>query len=332
MKNISLFLLMSISMILLTTCVSKEKETAIPGSVGKISEMIVVANKPVWEGVLGDTVKEYFGRPYPWLNQMEPLFDIVTVEHNDLNKTLRKHRNILLFVVDKNIQIPKVTKENDKWSSPQTVIEVVANTVDGLIEIFVERKEEINRLFCESEIVRLKKIWVEQRDIKQSEEIESFLNINVVVPKGYWIAGKKGRTVWVRKQLKHLDQETGFTITEIPYTDTNQFNLQEILSLRDSILKINVPVQTAEAYMGTEYEFMPESQIMELDKKFAVETRGFWKSINSFMGGGPFINYMIHDSKQDRLIMFDAYVFRPNEEKRDLIRQMESLAHTISFE
>jgi hypothetical protein len=51
---------------------------------------------------------------------------------------------------------------------------------------------------------------------------------------------------------------------------------------------------------------------------------------NDFMGG-PFISYTFVDPSLERVITLDGYVYNPGDLKRNFIRQMEAIFHTISF-
>ena len=63
---------------------------------------------------------------------------------------------------------------------------------------------------------------------------------------------------------------------------------------------------------------------------FAIETRGLWKLEGDFMGGS-FVNYTFVDEKRNKVITIDGYVYAPNKPKRDLLIQMESIAHSLKF-
>jgi hypothetical protein len=46
-------------------------------------------------------------------------------------------------------------------------------------------------------------------------------------------------------------------------------------------------------------------------------------------GGGPFVNYTFYDQTTDRVYMLDGSVFAPDNDKLDLLRQMEVMARTF---
>jgi hypothetical protein len=48
--------------------------------------------------------------------------------------------------------------------------------------------------------------------------------------------------------------------------------------------------------------------------------------------GGPFISFIIDDVKNDRVIHIDGFVYAPQFKKRDYIRQLEAILHSIKMD
>ena len=63
---------------------------------------------------------------------------------------------------------------------------------------------------------------------------------------------------------------------------------------------------------------------------YAIETRGLWKVENDFMGG-PFVGYSFLNPQRSEIFTIIGYVYNPNKNKRDLLRQMESMIYSIDF-
>jgi hypothetical protein len=51
---------------------------------------------------------------------------------------------------------------------------------------------------------------------------------------------------------------------------------------------------------------------------------------NDFMAG-PFVSYLIHDPERQELLFLDGFVYLPNEEKRNLIQELEYILRTAKF-
>ena len=146
-------------------------------------------------------------------------------------------------------------------------------------------------------------------------------------PSGFYVAKKAPEFMWVRKETQHNSQ--GMIIYSYDFVDTMSFDRSRILSFRNSMTQEYIPGPTEGSYMVVAEEYSPIiSKRTEFDKKFAIETRGLWRLEGDFMGG-PFVNYTFVDEKTNKVITIDSYVYAPNAPKRDLMIQMEAIAHSF---
>src|SRR5690606_20608942 len=117
-----------------------------------------------------------------------------------------------------------------------------------------------------------------------------------------------------------------------PYKDTSDFSYVGIRTARDSVVKYHVRGQLEGSYMGTsESKYYPPRFIdnMELNNHYTTRVRGWWNMWNMSMGG-PFVRYVVHNSKNDSLFAFEGFVFKPElQTKEKDIRLIESIAKTI---
>ena len=97
--------------------------------------------------------------------------------------------------------------------------------------------------------------------------------------------------------------------------------------MRNAMLKDLVPGQSKGSYMVTEMNFPISFKHFDFQKNYAVEMRGLWKVNGDFMGG-PFVNISFLDSVNNRIICMDAYVYYPNHNKRELLRELEAIMYT----
>jgi hypothetical protein len=69
----------------------------------------------------------------------------------------------------------------------------------------------------------------------------------------------------------------------------------------------------------------------KMNGNYAAELRGQWKLENDFMGG-PFVNLSILDVLQNRVVTLDGFVYAPSKDKRNFLRQVEAMLHSIKFD
>src|SRR5690606_8905400 len=116
------------------------------------SEVLVVMDKPLWMGEMGDTVRNFFGQLFPYLNQPEPWFSIIHRTPEEFEKIYSIYRNILIFVLEPELDGGTIQKETDYWAKPQTVIQIKGPDRDALYDLFVRNSDAILQVFDQNEV------------------------------------------------------------------------------------------------------------------------------------------------------------------------------------
>lgn len=89
---------------------------------GRPYELIVVCPQQEWTGEMGDSLRSILTAPVPYLNQTEPLFDVLRVTESSYTGMIADHRNILRIVVDPSLEQAATGVEYDLTASPQIVL------------------------------------------------------------------------------------------------------------------------------------------------------------------------------------------------------------------
>ena len=64
------------------------------------------------------------------------------------------------------------------------------------------------------------------------------------------------------------------------------------------------------------------------NSEYAYETKSLWQVKDAFMSG-PFINYWIQDTINNRYLVAEGFVFAPSVRKRDYIFELEAIIQSI---
>ena len=89
---------------------------------GSPYELIVVCPQQEWTGELGDTLRSILTAPVPYLNQTEPLFDVLRVTERGFSGMVADHRNILKIVEDPSLAATNIAVQYDVTAEPQIVL------------------------------------------------------------------------------------------------------------------------------------------------------------------------------------------------------------------
>ncbi len=316
--------------VLISSCGSNKRiETA---SSGKTAEMLVVTNSETrWEGVVGEAIRAYFNQDYEVLPQIEPLFEMAHIPLPSFtgDKMFQAHHNILIVKIDAAAETSTIEARKNPWSKPQRVITIKSPSDEAFVDFFNKNKEAVYGVLMDSEYERLQKIFKGFRDRGIRDEVKKQFGFNLEIPSGYYIASKKADFMWIRKEAQHNSQ--GLIIYTYDYTDTLAFDQSRILSFRNAMTEENIPGPAEGSYMVVAEEYSPIlCEQIDFKGMFAVETRALWRLEGDFMGGS-FVNYTFVDERTNKVVTIDGYIYAPNKPKRDLLIQMEAIAHSIEF-
>lgn len=174
---------------------------------GALYELIVVCPQQEWTGEVGDTLRAIFTAPIPYLNQTEPLFDVLRVTERGFTGMVADHRNILKVLKDPTLTESSVAVQYDVTSEPQIVMNTPAGPSDKSITAFLSA----NR----GNIVLALENAERDRAIKYAEKfnekgihdaILKNFGVEMNVPKGYALAANEPDFLWARYEYPTASQ------------------------------------------------------------------------------------------------------------------------------
>jgi hypothetical protein len=296
-----------------------------PTVTGKSGEIVVVINDALYKGNVGDTLKTILNDTQIGLPQDEPLFDILQISHNEFSSMFKTHRSILDIRVSSDVKENKIFVKDELYAKTQSFMKIEAKSSRELIKLLEENRNNIISYFHVGERDRKIKIFKKnavQEIFENLKEREKFM---MSFPSGYTINKEINDFLWVSKETPSTSQ--GMFIYSYDYTSEDQFTKEKVIQRRDSILRKYVPGPKEGSYMTTEKNFPISNRQFDFQGNYALETRGLWKVQNDFMGG-PFLNITFLDQKNNRVICMDSYVYYPNHDKRELLRELEAIMYS----
>lgn len=298
---------------------------ALSSSSGNINNLTVVINNDLWEGSIGETIRNILAAPIDGLPQEEPLFSISQMPTAVFSDFTTRGRIILKIEKgnEANIQFAE-----NVFARPQNVIVVSGKTNPEINKVLNDNASKIVSVFKNAEITE------KQRRIKKSlnttDVIEKRFGATLEFPSVYRIAKEEDGFVWLRKDIK--TGTTNIMIYEIPLDaiSSDGSTISEIIKIRDSVGKIHIPGPTEGSYMITEKAYTPSLYKTIVDNKPTYETKSTWEVANAFMAG-PFANYVIEDKINNRYLVIEGFAFAPSVAKRDYMFELESIIRSLKI-
>lgn len=313
----------------LSGCKTKSSKALLPGISGKAGEVIVVLNKGEWEGDLGNSVRTVLTSDCDFLPQREPLFTVADVPHSAFTNMFKVHRNIIHFNVSSSVTSPGVIYRNDVWAMPQLVIQVNAPSVEQAEELFLADQEKIKSAIEMAERDRIIRNTKKYEEFPLRKAVSELYGGSMFFPTSYNLKKKTRNFVWISYETTYLQQ--GFFIYSYPAVkDDKEFSVERIVERRNEALKTNVPGMFENTYMTTSPVVPVNVDYVRYKGRDFAQTRGFWEVYNDYMGG-PFVSHSFYSKDGEDIIVIEGYVYAPKYDKRQYLRQVESILYSFEW-
>ena len=213
------------------------------------------------------------------------------------------------------------------YAKPQTGVFITAPTQEKLVGIVERNTPKIIKEFKRSEIKE------RQRRTKKSklrlDSLPSAFGLTLEIPSAYHIAKSEADFYWIRKALK--SGHTNIIIYQVPLNTISQdsTSLSAIIKMRDAIGIKQLPVEDGDKFI-TEEAYPPYILETTINNKFAFETKGTWEIKNQWMAG-PFVNYAVRDTANNRYLILEGFTYAPSSSKRDLQLELESILKSVKI-
>lgn len=321
MKTRHLIFVLLTAALLLPGC--KSTKTLLPSVSGKAGEIIVVMEKPDWEDSLGGDVRDLLACDCPWLAQKEPLYNLVNVVPSAFVDLFKVHRNIILFQVGPQIDSVGIIYKHDVWAAPQCVIQLSAPTSAQASELLKEKGPMIVSSIEQAERDRVIRNTLRYEEHAIYPKVAEVFGGSPHFPSGYKLRKITEDFAWIADD-KQVYQDV--FIYRYP-AEKEPFTLEKIIAHRNAVLQDNVPGMFDGTYMTTSEFFTPTLEYLKYRGRDLVQVRGMWEVQNDFMGG-PFVSHSFYSADGSEILVAEAWVYAPQFDKRQYLRQVESILYS----
>ena len=310
-----------LTVLIIVSC-DKEVKNFKPQSSGRINSISVIIDKPSWDGKIGDAIRDKYASEFIGLPQVEEAFTLNYIPYEAFTGFGRTARNVI-YINKKKQDKPRMIR--DRYARPQLFLEVSGLDNESIIQGILSSFEFSSAQFQNGEITENKNRIL--NSLLKDTGLDS-LNISLNIPSAYSVFKNEPETVWLQKPLKNGTSNLIIKDLKSSVSDFEKINLNDVISLRDSIGKEFIPGRVENSYMITEKEYLPYISYQTVNGFEAIETRGTWEVKGDYMGG-PFINYIIKDTLNNSLLYVEGFVFSPSQRKRDKMIELEAVIKSM---
>lgn len=320
------FLCSMVLLLLMTGCNGKgdakkdKSKKILTSSTGTINSVSVIIDDSLWKDEVGESLRQKFASPVQGLPQEEPIFSLSHIPPKAFSGFTKTSR--LFLNVGFNPE-PVFRIAEDIYARPQTGVFIGADTKEKIIELIEENASEIIKAYKKTE-VKANQTRI-AKSLKDDESLRKKFGLKMNFPSVYRYAVEEDDFVWLRKDIRQGSMEILVYQVPLETIDKDTNTIRNITKMRDSIGEKYIPGPHEGTYMITEEAYAPFLYETEIDHKFTYLTKGTWEVKGAFMAG-PFVNYAIRDEKNNRYLVLEGFVFKPQAPtKRNNVFELQSI-------
>lgn len=308
----------------------KKKSVFTPTSAGAPYEVLLVAGEDDFHSGAVDSLYAILTDDLAGVAQSEPIFKVSRIRQDNLSKTLRLCRNIIIIKIDPaQYTTAKFKYSRDVYAAPQLVVTLQAHDATQFKHFVEDNRDMITEFFTRAELNRQIEILKEDHQPVIKEQVKKVFGAEIWAPVELTKVTTGRNFVWARCErfVKKVEQELNIVVYSYPYRDLNTFTEKYFIHKRDSVMKANIPGPKEGQYMMTTKGFTIVSD-ETVHKHYAQVVRGLW-NIKDYDMGGPFVSVSRVDEKNQRVVVAEAFVYYPNHAKRDVLKKLEAALYTL---
>ena len=323
-----LIILIVLAASVLTACKDNDATKLLPNVTGKSGEVVLVIEPDYWSSNIGAEFRKTLTQEHPALPQKEPIFDLVHIPYKAFSNIFKTHRNILLARIDKNISEPKIVIQEDVWAKPQLIVNIIAPDEEQLESLIREKGDLLVARILKAEMGRYAANYKKYEQIGTADHIQKRFGIRLTLPKGYTIDVDTTNFMWIENRGRG-DMVQGIFVYSYDKPEV-ELTTDYLFAKRNQFTKMYVPGPNRGSYMAVESEAIPYRREMKVNGIDVIEIRNLWKIENDFMGG-PFVSFTMVDDENNKVIAVDGFVYAPQFDKRDHLRQVEAILNSVQM-
>lgn len=352
MKNIFNVLILSFVFVACGSPESGKKDESLMSTAkGKSGEVILVMDSSKWENELGNVVRDIFMSSVEGLPRPESHFTVRYIDPRKLNDVLKGVKNMIFvttfdsntkgsriinnyFTKDSRTKIKSnenlfLVTDKNVFAKGQEVMYLFGNNQDILINHLKENKQNLRDHFNSIEAKRTAaKLYKGKRVVGIENALKKNHSCFIKVPYGYKLVQEEEGFIWIRRIDSNVDRDIFIGYKE--YTDESVFEHDNVMQLRHEITKQYLfdDPKKPQTYVTVQKEAPILQREVNFHDKYAIESKGLWKTNNNSMGG-PFKSYLFVDESLNRVYYIEGFVYSPGKSQREIMREIEVTLSTF---
>ncbi|MDR2816465.1 MAG: DUF4837 family protein [Proteiniphilum sp.] len=293
---------------------------------GTVNEIIVLMDEAAWEGPAGRTLFNALNSNVKALPQPEPNFRVLQLIPENFTTTFKMARNVIIPEITNIYSYSKLTADIDKYAMGQVILNIHAPDTADFIRFVSENRESIVDYFVTKELERNAN-FLKSQSKEPLSRVKQVFGIDIHFPKGLPNITEHENFYWATNNAARGRQD--IVIYQFPYTTETVFEKDSLIGIRNRVLGKYIKGSFNSEMATAVRAYSPDYRRMEVGGFFRAELRGLWEMTTDMMGG-PFVMQAFVNENTGMVIVAETFVYAPEMNKRNLLRNLESTLYTIS--
>lgn len=328
-----------------------------PKAISKSNDVVVIADKEIWEGEVGDSLRYYFESPYPITPSPEPLFNLRHFTPRELSaEPLRRELRtycILADIQDTSSETTKMVRGDygekkfnnilredsistgagrNKWAQDQLILYIFGKGQQKLTEAIRTRFNKITNKIHQHDAKQIKaNTYASGRQLAIIEKIKNHFLVDLDIPGDYKEAlyiPEGNKLLWLRKDTRRAT--ANLILQKFNYSNIDQISVSNAIRLTNSFGKFVNSNTLGSKLVVNDTDLPVLENVKEINGNYTLELRGIWEMDNDFMGG-PFVCYLIPDSNTKSYYFILSFIYAPGNSKKQILQEQEVVINSFDL-
>ncbi len=329
MKFHTIYIIALAGALALASC-GRDEGQRLAESKGLPCELLVVSDAEIANSDLKDSVASVTEADCPGLGSAENIFRVNNIGAGAYTSVFYAMHSKVFFQIDKRLKRGEVGVAHNVKARPEIEVFVKAPDLEAMRRLISEKREFIQQQIMEFQVARLSTVVQGKYSKKVSDDLRAVAGYEVKMPTDM-VATKRGKDfLWGGSNRAARD--INFVFYTYPWDGGDVADVDSYTQRRDSVLRVNIPGSRRDQWMetsrGDDGEPVVWAAMRRINGRQLMEVRGLWELRNGYMGG-PFVAHVGVDTAERKVVVSEVFVFNPEGQKRDLMRQLEGCLRTL---
>lgn len=306
--------------LLLGGCWGSGRKKVMDASVGRPFEVVLSVD----DSSCASFIDSLLGQPVVALPQEEPSFDVRVATDAEYEK-LSRCRVVIKTSVD-SLKFSKVdiTYVTDRYAYPQLLVSINAPSYESIKSIGGGLSTSLVKVLADFEAQCYGRILGKNGNPTFAKKVMELFGVEMAIPQDLTVSLAGKNFLWMSSNTERALKN--ICLYTLPMHD---LSLNELLALRDSVEGVNIKGQTASQRMVTDVENAVFSKAI-IHGDTVLQVRTLWHMEKDIMAGPLYLTAHF-DRKHGRVLVAEAFLYAPEQKKRNIMHQLETAVNTLKI-